>query len=254
MDLSIAVTGIRTAHWDTLFASIKYGLKKYSYEVIFIGPIEPSKELLKNKNVKFLKDRGTPSRCTQISSLISEGSLFTFLADDAIIYENSLDESVDLLVSKNPAKDLIAIRHIQTQNYDGITPSFSQRNKEWWMAHTHPILRQPFVKKEWLITCNPLMSLTNYIRLGGLDCRFVHVNYNVHDLSFRAQKDECNVFISPSIVMNTPIHNERPSSHPLMIASTNIDEPLFKKLWSEEDRNIQIDIDNWKLSSQDSWS
>lgn len=238
-DLSISITGLRINRWKRLIESTIGALGNYSYEIILTGPYEPSKEVLDIPNVKFVKHDGSPSETVQFTSTIADARFFTLLADDADCYPNTIAESLDLLLSKNPDKDLIAIRHIQTNNYNGITEGFSQRSPEWWLAYTHPILRQKHVDSSWLITCNPLMSLEYYKYLGGIDTRFYHVNYNIHDLSFRAQKNGSKVYISPNIVMNTPTHNDRPNTDKLVINTINNDEPLFVSTWSNE-RSIRI--------------
>lgn len=248
IDLSILITGIRTNRWVELYNSILLGIKRYSFETIFIGPKPLPEDLLKYKDIKYIKDNGSPSRTTQMSVALAEGKYITILADDSIVYEDSLDLCMDLLLNNNPDKDLIACRHVQTRNYSGIPePGISQLDEGWWLAYQHTVLRQKYVDPSWRITCNPLMSLAYYKELGGLDCRFHHVNFNVHDLTYRAQMNGSKVHLSPTIVANTPIHTERPSTDPLMIASMNNDEPLYISTWSQP-REIKIDFDNWKES------
>lgn len=245
IDISFIITGLRTLHWNTLLDSLYESVKKYSFETIFIGPYIPTDKVFNDKNSTFLKNNSSPSVCTQIGSYLAKGKYFALLADDSIFYKDTIDESMDLLLSKNPNKDLIALRHIQTVDYNGITEGFSQRDPRWWKAGTHPILNQAYVNRDWDITCNPLMSLEYYKYLGGIDCRFFHVNYNIHDLTFRAQLDGANVYISPNIVCNTPVHYSRPSTDRLMVMTENNDEPLYKKIWSSP-RHSRIDFENWR--------
>ena len=245
-DLTIVSVGIRNERWPELVRSIATGIKKYSYEIILVGPRQLPQELHHVEGVRYIKEDSRPTRKYMCAASIAEGKYIGYIGDDSIITEGSIDRAVDILENGNKI-DLVALRHIQTNNYDGIVPAFSQVNPEWWTVKVQQTLKKQFVREDWKVTCDPLINLDYLKQLGGLDCRFHFLNFAVHDLTFRAQKNGSLAFISPDIVMNTPIHEH--SHHNAIRNLVHEDEVLFDRLWSKE-RHPVISWDNWKEASQ----
>lgn len=245
-DLTIVSVGIRNEQWPRLVKSIATGIKKYTYEIILVGPRQLPNELHHVESVRYLKEDSCPARKYMCAANIAEGNFIGYINDDSVIAEGSIDRALDILVKGNKI-DLVALRHIQSHNYDGVVPEFSQVNPEWWTVKIQRSLQKRHVDINWKVTCDPLIN-TDYLKyLGGLDCRFNFLNFAVHDLTFRAQKNGSEVFISPDIVMNTPIHDS--NHHSTIHQYVHADEALFSQLW-ENERNTRIDWDNWKDSPQ----
>ena len=97
-----------------------------------------------------------------------------------------------------------------------------------------------------------MMINTNYYRqLGGLDCRYEHINMNVHDLGFRAQRNGSVVYYSPKIIMRCVWDpNRNAQNSPIIAAFVYNDRPLFQYDYCSPDvvnvRSICIDYDNWR--------
>ena len=126
-----------------------------------------------------------------------------------------------------------------------MTPSFSQRNEEWWNITTQRSLRTAYTSDSWKVVCDPLIKRSRLEELGGLDCRFSFLNYSIHDLSFRLQGDGGKVLLSKDIVQSTPIHAQ--DHHTAIHRYVERDTALYYDIWSKP-RPIAIDINHWKTT------
>lgn len=249
-DISIIVPGIRNEHWQTVWEQTKNACKRYKWEMIFCGPAPLPDVMQKEHNIKYIKDFGSPTRAVHISSLIAEGRFMTWLADDAHIYADSIDMAIDLLLSKNAEKDIITMRYSEGPGHSGACPPDA-----YWTAGYHGDLKLAGINPKWAISCVMMLSQEYYRALGGLDCRFHHVNMNVHDFVFRAQRNGSEVYLSPSLIMNCDFEVGRtPESHPVINAYHNNDYPLFYGMYAEPGkRDIYIDPENWR-TTEPVWS
>ena len=90
--------------------------------------------------------------------------------------------------------------------------------------------------------------------IGGLDCRFEHVNMNCNDLAFRIQANGGTIHPSPDIVIrqtNEPSTN--PAQSPVEEAYHKNDYPLFQAIYSDPygaTERIYLDYNNWKLTDE----
>lgn len=239
-DLTIIVPGVRNEHWETLHEQTKNACKKYSYEMIFSGPFALPASLQKVENLKYIKNFGSPTRALHLATLIAEGKYFTWLSDDAHIYANSIDKAMDIM---NP-KDIVCMRYCEGEHHSGTCPPDA-----YWTAGYHPDLSCPGVDPKWKIPCVMLIGLEYYRELGGLDTRWEHINMNVHDLAFRAQRNGSQVYLSPTLVMNCDWSPTRTAENSNVIAAFYLnDRPLFHQVYADKSRPIKIDIENWRES------
>lgn len=245
-DLTVIVPGIRNEHWQTIYDHIKHACKRFSYEVIFSGPHALPASLQDELNVKYIKNYGSPTRALHVATLISEGRFFTWLSDDAHLYPDSIDRAMDVLLANNPQKDIMCMRYTEGYQHSG-----SEFAPSYWVAGTHPDLHAPGVDRNWKIPIVMLLSLERYKDLGGFDHQYHHLNMNLHDFAFRAQRDGSQVHASPTQVQNCDFElNRTPESHPIIAAFWNNDRPLFWEQYKEKDiRPIRIDPENWRESS-----
>lgn len=243
-DLSIIMPGIRKEHWHKIWAQTQEACRRYSCELIIVSPYFLPPELQGDVRVKFIRDFGTPTRCFHLGTMMAEGRFLTWFSDDAWIYPNSLDESLDLLMSKNPEKDLVGMRYSEGENHSGQCPP-----DNYWITGTHADLRQPGIDPNYRV-CGVLMLDSEYYQyMGGLDCKFHHINFNVHDFAIRAQNNGSKLYMSPNLIMNCDFESQRtPDNSPVIAAYFENDLPLFKKIYSNNSRPIRIDPDNWKES------
>ena len=90
---------------------------------------------------------------------------------------------------------------------------------------------------------------TLFKELGGLDCRFMHVNMNAIDLMYRVQKNGGKVLMPDTLVLNCDYDSLTAVLHqPLDSAYSVNDLPLFKDIYDKPFSltRIKIDYDNWK--------
>jgi hypothetical protein len=243
-DLSMIVPGIRNDKWDIIFDHAVNACKRYSYEIIFSGPYAASDRLYKEKNVKVLKNYGNPSRAFHLGTRVADGKFICILADDAHLYPDSIDKCLDLLLSNDPEKDIVVERYCEGPGHSGAEPPMG-----YWTAGYHGDTKQPGVNPEWRLALTPLMSLKRYNELGGIDCQYHHVNFNMLDLGFRNIKDGGKIHLSPTLVMNCDFEpNRTPETSSVIKAYVSNDRDLFYKMYSDNNREVKIDLDNWRES------
>jgi hypothetical protein len=242
-DLSIIVPAIRQEHWIKLYHQTAQACKRYTFEFIIAGPYQPPADLHQLPNVKYVKDLGTPSRSFHVGTLIAEGKFLTWLSDDAYVYEDSIDLALDLLMSKNPEKDIVTMRYSEGPNHSGQAPPDA-----YWTAAYHADLNLPGIERHWKICCVMMLSSEFYRCMGGLDCSFEHINMNVHDLAFRAQRFGSQIHLSPTLIMNCDFDTGRtPENSAVISAYYNNDGPKFKEMYlAPNKRPLQIDPESWR--------
>ncbi len=228
-DLSLLVPGINVDLWVNLHQQMVLACQQYTWEIIFCGPKPLPESLNSIPNIKYIKDMGTPTRAFQLASLLTEGEFLAYCPDDSFIVENTLDECIVTLRSVDSYKDIVCLQWFEAVNH-----AWQPRPKGWYSAGYHGSLRLSGVNPEWKIPCNMMMSSKYYHYLGGIDCRFEHMNMNLHDLMFRAQRNGSIVHFSPNVVLNQSIEQRGPG-HPIEQAYREVDLPLFQQLYSSQE-------------------
>lgn len=239
MRLSIIVPGIRTELWVELYNSIVDSCAGMSYELIFAGPNHLPSEFDHRTGVKHVKDFGSPSRALQMASLLAEGEYITYTSDDCLARENALKNLME-----NVPTDIVSVQYSESSGRSGAAHPI-----EYYNAWYHNDLQCKWVKKDWKIPIIFLMKTALFYEYGGLDCRFEHINMNLHDMAFRMQNDGKTVSVSDEVVWDAD-YVHRNESDPVINAFVNNDKPLFDSIWDEEewDRPDKIDLNNWKDS------
>ncbi|MBT7338556.1 MAG: hypothetical protein HN802_02550 [Candidatus Jacksonbacteria bacterium] len=246
-DLSIIVPGIQPENWESLYERTKLAVKNHTFEIIFCGPRGLPSYFDDIINVKFIRDYGTPSRCFQLAGYIAEGTYLTWLTDDGEIEEDSIDLALDLIKEKESI-DIVTMRYTESDTEEGRQTEFPL---EYYNVSYHPDTNHPGVESHWKIPCVMLLNTNYYRQLGGLDCRYEHMNMNVHDLGFRAQRNGSVVYYSPTVIMRCvwdPHRNAQNS--PIIAAFVYNDKPLFQYDYAAPQvaklKPICIDYDNWR--------
>jgi hypothetical protein len=238
MKLSIVIPGIRNHFWPRLTESILHSCVDEQFELIFVGPNEPS-EILKLPNIKYIRDYGCPSRALQIGSMVAEGQYISYTSDDCIARPGSLKRTLCAIES-----DIVGLQYSESPNFSG-----SPHPIEYYNAWHHSDLRCSHVDQSWKIPIIFLMPTTLFYEYGGIDCRFEHINMNLHDLAFRMQRDGRSVSISNECVWDAD-YSHRDWSDPVLAAFKENDKPLFDSIWNTENfsRESKINLNNWKSS------
>jgi hypothetical protein len=239
-DISIVISSISPEKWLTLCSQIVKSCGKYSFEIIAIGPNFPPASFENVVNFRYVRDFGCPSRCIQLSATIAEGEFFTWIADDSIVEEGAIEAAVDLLMTKNH-KDLINMLYSEGKGHTGT----QHEDLSYWTAGGHPSLHLKNINREWKLTLFGLYRLEYFKELGGVDCRFEHINMNTHDFAFRAQRNGSVVYNSPTRCYKLD-HDWNPNS-PVQKAYPANDLPLFQYIYNTDiERPIKINLDNWQ--------
>lgn len=247
-DLSLIIPSIRPESLFDIYNQLEDSVGKYSFEMIYVGPQLPPQELYEKNNFKFYIDKGSPSRCFQLGTFFSEGEYIALSPDDGIIQKEAFEKSLEL-IKDSPKKTGMTLLYSE-----GVpeSPGNQHLDDSYWMARTHTDQQLPGVLDSWRIAPMFMYELNYYRYLGGLDCRFEHVNMNTHDLAYRVQKDGGRVIKSPCKVVKCG-WNPNYSTSILFRAYVENDRPLFEQLYSKYDESrIRIEYNNW-ISQPSEW-
>jgi hypothetical protein len=244
-DVSICMPAHRTDLWERLYETAEKAVGDYSWQMILVGPNEPSEFFSNKTNFKYVKDYGTPTRCAQIATTLAEGEFMMWGSDDGYFLENSIKDCVDLHKTLK-TEDVICVRYSEGANHSGEMPP-----DDYWKAWTHPDQRLPGIPQDYI--CAPVgMYKTKFFRwLGGWDCRFEHLNMCCHDLAFRAQRKGGKVHLSPGLVMSCDWNPGTGDHVPVQEAYHANDAPLFTSIYcTDQSDRIQIPYFNWQDSDR----
>lgn len=245
-DLTLIISGIRNSGWSSIYDQMKRSCNRHTFEIIFCSPYELPDELKDKKNIKFIQDFGSPSRCIQLSSTKAEGEYIAILSDDGIITEESFSNVIDDIKNSNdPYKNIMALRYTEGYNFKANINDFCL---SYWNARFHGDLRIDGIEEDWKLCIMFLMNTERFRELGGLDCRFEHYNMNLHDLAFRAQRDGSKIIVSREFVSAQDFQPD--GNSPIIRAYHENDKPLFYSIYfskhTAQQRPIKINYDNWK--------
>jgi len=246
-DVSIILPGIRSENWERVYKELGNACFRHSFELIIASPCELPIFFADKKNVKFIRDFGCPSRVFQMASMLCEGEFTTHVIDDAIIGPASIDESIDLLRSKDSSKDIVCMRYAEGMNYAQGVEFPNEYWTSWFHFKESNLLG---IDKDWKLACVMLLGTEYFRSLGGIDCVFEHTNMNLHDFVFRAQRNGSVVYLSPKNYCRVdwdPRRNEKNSA--IVAAYFNNDLPLFQSIYATKEnadkREIKINYMNW---------
>ena len=84
-EISVVMSTIRTYNWDVVYKSLEESCTKRSFELIIVSPYPLTPFLQEKRNVKYVKDFGSPVRANCIGALLCEGRfLYPMHSDDSI--------------------------------------------------------------------------------------------------------------------------------------------------------------------------
>jgi len=243
-ELSIIMPAIRVENWAKAYESIKNSTKR-TFELIISSPYELPQNLLQYKNIKIVKDWGSPTRASQIASLLIEGKyVFPTNSDDSLFIKDAIDKNLDLLISKgNNYKNAVIAKYSESAGYTH--PDRHQDDDYYKLINaykTNPL----FVNKDWWIYNTVFLHSEYFIEMGGFDCRFQACPYSHADLAIRCQSDGADTSLSPyPIVM---CDHGQGDHKPIEISQVYEDAPLFHQKYSRpiDPSSVRIDIMNWK--------
>lgn len=249
-EVSIVLPAIRQERWDALYDSILLACKKYTFELIICGPLPLTPHLHKRTNVKYAKDLGSQVRASNIAASLAEGKLITWIADDAVMFPDSLDKNIDLLYEMgNNYKNVVIMKYIEGKNG---TEKINKPDSYFEFKNTD--FNLPNIPSEWILFNNPLMTRAFYEEIGGLDNTFETCPVAHTDFAARAQNLGAKVKISPIFFLDCDHMEGMTGDHmPIHIGQLYFDTPKFIEKYSNpnwRDKTAQnILLDSWKKES-----
>ena len=241
MKLSCILPGIRPGNWKKVYDSLADTTKE-KYELIIISPYELPYSLRSKKNVKLIKDYGSPVRCQQIGLINCTGEWITWAADDGYFLTDSMDIAFDSLINKKENTVVIGKYHEGQASAD-------MNTIKYYRIYTHDASRCKYIPTDCLMLMVGLVSRNKIMELGGFDCAFEVLPMAFNDLSLRLYNDKCEFIFQEAVMFKCGHFPGTTGDHaPIHNAQVYFDLPKFKMIYSrqESQQRIKIDIDNWK--------
>ena len=236
--------GIRPSNWDAVYASISSSTKR-TFELIIVSPYPLTPKLQEVKNVKYVKDFGSPVRSSNIAALLAEGELITWTADDAMFIPDALDKNIDLLLSMGDSIDNVVV----AKYYEGVDGTEKPlQPDEYFKINGSTWTSSKYIPNDWWIFNVAIMHTLWFETLGGWDATSFEATALSHtDMAVRAQAAGAIVKMSDVPLLNC---NHGQSDHgPVENAQNTNDFPKFKGRYTDPGwvmRERFIDINNWK--------
>jgi GT2 family glycosyltransferase len=245
--LSIILPGIRQNRWDSVYESI-LGATKQTFELIIVGPLPLTERLQSLPNVKYAKDLGSPLRASNIAGMMAEGELVTWIADDAILLPNSLDDNIKILEEMGGHyKDVVMIKYLEGKN-----GTIKGLPKDEYFYINNSGNSSPYLDNNWLIFNHVIMYRQFFDELGGWDCEFEACPMGHNDFAIRAQQIGANVKISQIPCLDCDHMEGGTGDHmPIYLVQTFKDQPKYQNRYRNPNwvnQQMRIDINNWKLA------
>lgn len=236
-DLGIIVPSIRPMSIRRLYDSVALAAKNITVKFIVVGNYTPDFECT------HLMSLASPNRCVHqgIVELADDCEYVKWSTDDAVYFPDTLDE----LISDMSDHDSFGVVKYTEEGPPG---SPSGKDDIYYTAVTHDDLRRlPGVKPSYKIAPVSVYKREDFISLGGLDCRYEHINLSTHDLAFRAQEYGLTPIISRNVVMHCDSNSSDVEHRPLDIAHFHNDYPIFANKYMSplSEDSIVISIVNY---------
>jgi hypothetical protein len=248
-EISIIMPGIRRHKWDGVYNSIKDSTNK-SFELIICGPYPLTDYLQEQKNVKYVKDWGSPVRASNIAAMLCEGKLVTWTADDATFFKDSLDKNIDILYSMgNDEKNVVLCKYNEGDNPSDV---HIHMNPEYYRLN-NSVFSSPYLKNEWFIFNVGIMYRSFFEFLGAWDSVYEGTAMSHNDFAVRAY-----FYGAKTALTDVPLFKceHMPGSSgdhaPIHQCQHSHDEPTYistynNERWVLKDNRLNM-LNNWKQS------
>ena len=253
MKLSIILPSIRPQNLVRWFDAAEKSCKTYDYEVLIVSPYMPPEEILTKPNVTFIHSYCSPTVSFMQGSCLAKGEYIFNFTDDCLLTLNSLDFAIKIFDGTYGEKDILNLNYVEgflDPDTLKITKEPVPFSNDYWLASTYPEYRKPGIDESWQLAPHFLMKRAYFEVLGGLDCNFEYLNYNLHDLVFRAQANGSKVYQSDltcSLCSHLP---DKTGDHgPINEAHYEWDVPMFDLVYSKPGAiasRIFLKLDSYK--------
>lgn len=248
-ELSIILPSIRTERLESLYDSILTSTKR-SFELVICGPSALPEKLRDLKNVKYVKDFGSPVRASNIAASLCEGKIYTWMADDCILFENALDQCLDELYAMGDnKKNVLVAKYYEGQ--EGSTERVTLQPDSYFKLSGTPAA-SPHIPADWWLFNIAFVGADLFNFLGGWDCEFEGTWASHADMAIRAQKFGVNVKMAQVPLFTCDHMPGGTGDHmPIFECQHQHDEPLLRARYHDPywgNRPVRVEMNNWKNS------
>lgn len=247
-EISLILPSIRPERLSKLYKSILKSTK-HTFELVICGPNPLPDELKDLRNVKYIKDYGSPVRASNIAASFCEGKVYSWLADDCIFFENSLDACMAEFYEMGPGKNNVLVAKYYEGQEGAPEREILQPDAYFKLAHTPA--RSPHLPSEWWLFNIGFMYADFFNSLGGWDCEYEGTWASHADMAIRAQYSGAVVKMAqvPLFVCDH-MPGDSGDHKPIFICQHQHDEPLLHSKYRDPNWTInvkpKIKLDNWK--------
>lgn len=237
-DLSILIPGIRTQNWERLIKSFDESIPGLSWEAIFIGPYELPLLLQTRKNIKYIKDWGSPNRCQQIGLQLVEGDYLTWIADDGVMLPGTVEKAIELVTPTN----MIAAKYYEGEGSDHI-----MEDPNYYKMGYHGAFNGLPQYKDYIIANTGILKTATVIEHGGWDAENFEATAIAHmDFAIRLQNAGIKIQLYDKPMYRCSHMPGISGDHgPIFYAQTQNDEPKLTNIHNREAKRV-VWLDNWK--------
>jgi len=244
-EISILMPAIRPQNWTKVYESILSSTRR-SFELVIVGPHQLPENLLQYKNIKYVRDFGSPVRASAIGSLLCEGTfIYPTHADDCFLIQDSLDNNIDIL-SKYNDEHVVVCKYSESEN---LSRENDYQNDDYYkIVNAYPV-NPMVIPSHWLIFNSVIWYRTTFDRIGGFDCHFETCPMAHADLAIRSQHVGIKAILSSFPLLKCGHMPGTSGDHaPIHFTQILKDDPKFRLKYSEplDDLVSCIDRLNWK--------
>lgn len=243
-DISILVPSVRIEKLERVYETISKNIGKYSFEMVVVSPFADlvCRSWEAPKNVKLIRDFGSPNRAMQIAGYMAEGNLVMNCADDATFYGSGLQIALNQYYDNEATRYdyVIAVQY---------TEDFRPRMDGYWLTQTHDDLRLPTIPN-MVFSAVHLCKREFWDRIGGYYCGYDNPNFSTIEFMLRAQRQNAKIELSEEPVYD--VHWTQGDSEvvrrPVHFSTLEHDIPLFKKRAESGELYTLPKVEDWKNS------
>ena len=247
-ELSIILPSIRPERLEGLYNSVLESTKR-NFEIIIVSPYPLPTELEKYKNIKYVRDFGTPTRAHNIGLLMCEAPIITWIADDGLMFEGAMDKHMDLMESLGPdERNVVVAKYFEGQV--GSKERQTLQPDSYFKVINTPAA-SPFFPVDWWLFNIAYLHRKFAYALGGWDCAYEGTWVAHTDMAIRAQAVGANVVMS-DVPRDVADHmpGETGDHQPIYECQTFHDVPLINQRYRRPDwkeaNKMTLRIMNWK--------
>jgi hypothetical protein len=233
-DVAIILPSIRIKNLPKFWEAANKACKKYTWQLIIIGPYLPSDEIIEKENVCWIRSYANPTLSFVFGNKCANSTYIYNCTDDGLIQEGAIDKAVDiheniLAGGKGMVNMIYEEGVLDHDTLEPLAHHNSYHPAQYWWAHYHGDLRLPGIQPDWKICPHFFVRKDYYDSLGGIECMFEYINHGLHDLAFRVQADGGRIIDLPFVAYRCAHLPGKSGDHgPIVDAQTGPDLHAFQ--------------------------